>query len=107
MEVFMSKVRGRTIFDFFDYIITFMNSKEEKDGVKLMTLHGSKGLEFDHVFIAGVQKDIIHEVEHICPINTRVINNHIYKHVYIPQYSCCEEDVITNVDECPCNMSNY
>ena len=51
--------------------------------------------------------DIIHEVEHICPINTRVINNHIYKHVYIPQYSCCEEDVITNVDECPCNMSNY
>ena len=54
-----------------------------------------------------VQKDIIHEVEHICPINTRVINNHIYKHVYIPQYSCCEEDVITNVDECPCNMSNY
>ena len=59
MEVFMSKVSGRTIFDFFDYIITFMNSKEEKDGVKLMTLHGSKGLEFDHVFIAGVQKDVI------------------------------------------------
>ena len=59
MEVFMSKVKGRTIFDFFDYIITFMNSKEEKDGVKLMTLHGSKGLEFDHVFIAGVQKDVI------------------------------------------------
>ena len=54
-----------------------------------------------------VQKDIIHEVEHICPINTRVINHHIYKHVYIPHYSCCEEDVITNVDECPCNMSNY
>ena len=54
-----------------------------------------------------VQRDIIHEVEHICPINTRVINNHIYKHVYIPQYSCCEEDVVTNVDECPCNMSNY
>ena len=55
-----------------------------------------------------VQKDIIHEVEHICPINTRVINNHIYKHVYIPQYTCCEEDVVTNVDDCSCNnMSNY
>ena len=55
-----------------------------------------------------VQKDIIHEVEHICPKNTRVINNHIYKHVYIPQYTCCEEDVVTNVDDCSCNnMSNY
>ena len=55
-----------------------------------------------------VQKDIIHEVEHICPINTRVINTHIYKHVYIPQYTCCEEDVVTNVDDCSCNnMSNY
>ena len=54
-----------------------------------------------------IQKNIVHEVEHICPINTKIINNHIYKHVYIPQYSCCEEDVITNVDECPCNMSNY
>ena len=49
-----------------------------------------------------IQKDIIHEVEHICPINTKVINNHIFKHVYIPQYSCCEEDVYTNVDECGC-----
>lgn len=53
-----------------------------------------------------VQKDIIHEVQHICPINTKVINNHIYKHVYVPQYTCCEEDVVTNVDECPCNMRN-
>ncbi len=54
-----------------------------------------------------IQKDIIHEVQHICPINTKVINNHIYKHVYVPQYSCCEEDVVTNMDECPCNMPNW
>lgn len=55
-----------------------------------------------------VQKDIIHEVEHICPINTRIINNHIYKHVYIPQYSCCEEDIVTNIDECGCaNNFNF
>ena len=53
-----------------------------------------------------VQKDIVHEVEHICPINTRIINNHIYKHVYIPQYSCCEEDIVTNIDECGC-ANNY
>ena len=55
-----------------------------------------------------VQKDIVHEVEHICPINTRIINNHIYKHVYIPQDSCCEEDIVTNVDECGCaNNFNF
>lgn len=50
-----------------------------------------------------VQKDIVHEVEHICPINTKIINNHIYKHVYIPQYTCSEEDIVTNVDECGCS----
>ena len=32
-----------------------------------------------------IQKNIVHEVEHICPINTKIINNHIYKHVYKPQ----------------------
>ncbi len=53
-----------------------------------------------------VEKNIVHEIEHICPINTKVINNHIFKHVYIPQYSCTEEDVYTNVDECGC-MSNF
>ena len=47
-----------------------------------------------------IQKNIVHEVEHICPINTKIINNHIYKHVYKPQYSCTEEDVVTNIDDC-------
>lgn len=41
--------------------------------------------------------------EHICPINTKIINNHIYKHVYIPQYTCSEEDIVTNIDECGCS----
>ena len=27
-----------------------------------------------------IQKNIVHEVEHICPIYTKIINNHIYKH---------------------------
>ena len=25
-----------------------------------------------------IQKNIVHEVEHICPINTKIINNHIF-----------------------------
>lgn len=43
-----------------------------------------------------VQRNIVHEVRHICPINTRIINNHIYKHTYQPRYTCCEENVVTN-----------
>ena len=53
-----------------------------------------------------IQKNIVHEVEHICPINTKIINNHIYKHVYKPQYSCTEEDVVKNIDDC-CGQSNF
>jgi DNA helicase-2/ATP-dependent DNA helicase PcrA len=31
---------------------------EEKDSVKLMTVHASKGLEFDYVFITGLEEDL-------------------------------------------------
>lgn len=43
-----------------------------------------------------VYRNIYHNVPHVCPINTRVVNNHIYKHTYQPRYSCCEENVVTN-----------
>ncbi|MEK7505482.1 MAG: UvrD-helicase domain-containing protein [Patescibacteria group bacterium] len=32
--------------------------KEEKAGVKLMTVHAAKGLEFEHVFVAGLEEDL-------------------------------------------------
>lgn len=48
-----------------------------------------------------VRRDIIHNIQHIDPINTRVINNHIFRHSYTPHYTCCEENVCT-VDPC-CN----
>jgi DNA helicase-2/ATP-dependent DNA helicase PcrA len=31
---------------------------KEKKGVRLMTIHASKGLEFDHVFITGLEHDL-------------------------------------------------
>ena len=43
-----------------------------------------------------VQRNILHEVKHVCPINTRIINNHIFRHTYQPRYTCCEENVVTN-----------
>ncbi len=50
----------------------------------------------------GVQERIInrtfvHEVPHVCPIHTRIINHHVYKHTYSPQYTCSEENVCSNV----------
>ena len=44
-----------------------------------------------------IQRNIVHEVRHICPMNTKIINNHIFKHTYQPHYTCCEENTVTNV----------
>lgn len=45
-----------------------------------------------------VERNICHKVEHICPIHTKVINNHIYEHTYRPEYTCSEENIVTNID---------
>lgn len=34
------------------------NDTKEKNGVRLMTVHASKGLEFNHVFIVGLEQDL-------------------------------------------------
>jgi len=53
-----------------------------------------------------VNRTFVHEVPHVCPINTRIINNHIYRHTYQPRYTCCEENVVTN-EQCGscCNFN--
>ena len=45
-----------------------------------------------------IEKEFYHEVPHVCPIRTHVINKHIYKHTYTPQYSCSEENQVYNED---------
>jgi len=49
-----------------------------------------------------VKRDICHDVQHICPIHTKMINNHIYSHDYIPQYTCSEENIVTNLNQGSC-----
>ncbi len=44
-----------------------------------------------------VNRTIEHVVPHVCPIRTKIINHHVFKHTYQPDYSCCEENVCTNV----------
>ena len=41
--------------------------------------------------------ETIHNVPHVIPINTRVINHHIYRHTYQPMYTCTMEDQVSNV----------
>ena len=43
-----------------------------------------------------IEKEFYHEVPHVCPIHTHVINKHIYTHTYKPAYSCSEENVVIN-----------
>ena len=51
-----------------------------------------------------VHRTIMHEVPHVCPIRTRIINHHIYKHTYRPEYTCSEENTVTNIDPGCCNQ---
>lgn len=44
-----------------------------------------------------VHRTIMHEVPHVCPIRTRIINHHVFRHTYQPSYSCCEENTCTNI----------
>lgn len=44
-----------------------------------------------------VHRTFVHEVPHTCPIHTRIINHHVYKHTYKPVYTCSEENVCSNV----------
>lgn len=52
-----------------------------------------------------IHRQIVHEVPHVCPVNTRIINHHIYKHTYSPCYTCTEENEVCNIqDNCPCKF---
>ena len=44
-----------------------------------------------------VNRTFVHEVPHTCPIHTRIINHHVYKHTYRPQYTCSEENTVSNI----------
>ncbi len=52
--------RGETLADFLDRaaLVSDADAYDERAPVTLMTLHSAKGLEFDHVFLAGLEEGI-------------------------------------------------
>ncbi|MDD3392825.1 MAG: CotD family spore coat protein [Bacilli bacterium] len=51
-----------------------------------------------------IEKEFCHEVQHVCPVHTHVINKHFIKHTYTPQYSCSEENQIIDTGCGGCNQ---
>lgn len=45
---------------------------------------------------------VCYEVPHIMPCNTRIINHHVFRHTYRPEFTCCEENVCENVFDQRC-----
>lgn len=53
-----------------------------------------------------INRTFVHEVPHVCPIHTRIVNHHVYKHTYRPVYTCSEENVCSNVECGSCCQFN-
>ncbi len=43
-----------------------------------------------------------YEVPHIIPVNTRIINHHVYRHTYQPVFTCTSEDEVSNIYDNKC-----
>lgn len=52
-------------------LFTNMDAEDKDDSVKLMTIHQSKGLEFDNVFVIGFNESIIPSFRALSDINPR------------------------------------
>lgn len=49
-------------------------------------------------------REINCEVQHVVPIHTRVVNHYIYRHSYVPCFTCSEENEVCNVCEPRCGF---
>lgn len=56
IEVLKSFAKGTNLSNFLEYALSANLPKKKKDGVKLCSIHKAKGLEWDTVFLIGVEK---------------------------------------------------
>lgn len=60
LAIFKYLNSGKTLLDYFDYVASLnVEDDDDKKGISLITMHASKGLEFNNVFIVGVQDGLI------------------------------------------------
>ena len=45
------------------------------------------------------ERYIVHEVPHIIPIHTKMVNHHIYRHTYTPCFTYQEVDTCENIND--------
>jgi DNA helicase-2/ATP-dependent DNA helicase PcrA len=94
--------RGESLADFLERaaLISDADSYDERASVTLSTLHSAKGLEFDHVFLAGLEEglfphnrslddpDDIEEERRLCYVgmtrarNTLTLTRAVYRRIY-------------------------
>lgn len=92
----------------FDSSVVGNNNVVENDmnvDINMMDNNSSMMMPMNEgAFEKVVHKTYCYEVPHICPIHTKVINHHVYKHTYKPCYTCSEENVISNIQCGSCSQ---
>ena len=94
--------QGVQNFDFDNYINGNNNSIDNNVDINMMYNGNMMNGVNSNPINEGVQERVVertfvHEVPHVCPIHTRIINHHVYKHTYCPQYTFSEENTVSNV----------
>lgn len=82
-----------------------MNNTNTMNNMAEMPMMGGQGCTCQPIMECPQERvchrQMCYEVPHIIPINTRIINHHIYRHTYQPMYTCTMEDEVCNVyDQC-------
>ena len=75
----------------------FVNQDMDVD-INMMNNSNTMPMNNNGVQERVINRTFVHEVPHTCPIHTRIINHHVYKHTYRPVYTCSEENVCSNVE---------
>lgn len=78
------------------------NSYSKQDGCCMGNSYGNTCPVYECPEEKVCHRYICYDVPHIKPCNTRIINHHVYRHTFVPTYSCCEENVVENVFERKC-----
>jgi len=92
---------NKDFFNTMDTNITGNNNVVNQDmevDINMMNNNPTMPMNNNGVQERVINRTFVHEVPHTCPIHTRIINHHVYKHTYRPVYTCSEENVCSNVE---------